>query len=157
MNDRALATWAEAEQMIPNAPVTASRSVTIDAPADRVWRILTNVEDWPQWHAYLKDAELHGDFAAGSALSYGGPLKHRLTVAKVKVNELVMLYGFLSRYTAVTKWDVQRASSGGTKVTFTESSAGPLMSVFYSSRSLGGHLERWLTALKAAAEQEARR
>jgi uncharacterized protein YndB with AHSA1/START domain len=84
VNDRALATLAETEQMIPNAPVTASRSVTINAPVDRVWRILTNVKDWPRWHPYLKNAELDGDFAAGSALRYGGPLKHHLTVAKLK-------------------------------------------------------------------------
>jgi uncharacterized protein YndB with AHSA1/START domain len=153
MNDHALATWAEAEQMIPDAPVTASRSVTIDAPVEQVWRILTNVQAWPQWHPYLKNAELDGDFAAGSALSYGGPLKHRLTVGKVKRHELVMIYGFLARYSAVTRWDVEKADAGGTKVTFSESSAGPLISLFYGSRSLGGHLERWLIALKSAAEQ----
>lgn len=44
MNDLALVTRAEAEQMIPNAPVTALKSVTINAPVDRVWQILTNVK-----------------------------------------------------------------------------------------------------------------
>lgn len=156
MNDLALATWAEAEQMIPNAPVVAFKSVTINAPVDRVWRILTSVTAWPQWHSYLKNAELDGDFAAGSSLIYGGLLKHHLTIAKVKTNELVMIYGFLARYKAVTRWDVEKASSGGTNVTFTESSAGPLISVFYGSRNLGEHLERWLSALKIAAEQEIR-
>ncbi|MEK8110544.1 hypothetical protein NKG94_51875 [Micromonospora sp. M12] len=56
MNDRTLATWTEVEQMIPDAPVTASRSVTINARIDRVWQIPTNVKDWPQWHPYLKNA-----------------------------------------------------------------------------------------------------
>lgn len=156
MDDLALATWAEAELMIPNAPVAALMSVTINAPVDRVRRILTNVKSWPQWHPYLKNPELDGDFAVGSSLSYGGPLKHRLTVAKVKTNELVMIYGFLARYTAVTRWDIEKAGSDGTKVTFTESSAGPLISLFYGSRSLGAHLERWLSALKTASEKEIR-
>ncbi len=79
MNDRALATLAETEQMIPNAPVTASRSVTINAPVDRVWRILTNVKDWPRWHPYLKNAELDGDFAAGYRGSY---LRHVISFAR---------------------------------------------------------------------------
>lgn len=102
-----IAALAAAGKMIPNAPVMASRSITINVSTDRVWQILTDVKDWPRWHPYLKNAELNGDFAAGAALSYGRPPKHRLTVARVSANELVMLYGSLSIYTAVTRRAIQ--------------------------------------------------
>lgn len=33
----------------------------IDAPADAVWRILTDLEAWPQWGPTVAGADLHGE------------------------------------------------------------------------------------------------
>ncbi len=53
-----LKSWAEAERMIPEAPVAASRSIAIGVASDVVWRLLTDVSRWPQWYGYLKNARL---------------------------------------------------------------------------------------------------
>lgn len=136
-----------------DAPVIeASRSIEMDAAVDTVWRSLTTVADWPRWHPYLRDATLDGGFRAGSAIRYGGALKHRLTVAEVVPGERVTLRGSLAIYWATTRWDVRAVTAGRTHVTFTESSGGPLIGLLYGSRRLGAHLDRWLTALRAEAE-----
>ena len=147
--------WAEAELMIPDAPVQASRSVAVHASPDVVWRLLTEVSDWPRWHGHLKNARLDGDFVAGTALTYGGPFPHRLRVATVRPGRLAMLYGTLARYTGITRWDVAGVADAETMVTFSESSDGPLIALLYGEASLGRHLDRWLAALKTEAERPA--
>ncbi|UDL96251.1 SRPBCC family protein [Lichenihabitans sp. PAMC28606] len=152
----ALRRQAEAERMIPDAPVQASRSIIIGTSADAVWRLLTDVADWPRWYGYLKNAQLAGAFASGTALTYGDIFKHRLRIANVKQGELAMLYGTMAGYTGITRWDVKTVAGGGTKVIFTESSSGPLIKLLYGNASLGKHLERWLIALKVEAEKPSR-
>lgn len=143
---------AASERMIPNAPIEATRSVIVNAPIETVWRLLTEVDKWPRWYSYLKNARLDGAFQAKTALTYGGLTKHRLRIAKVKDLELVMIYGTMMGYTAVTRWDIKTVGTSRTKVTFTESSAGPLISLLYGVKGLGNHLQQWLDALKEAAE-----
>jgi hypothetical protein len=148
-----LARAAAEEQMIPNAAIEASRSIQIAAPINRVWRILVSVSDWERWYSYLKNATLEGPFVAGSTLTYGGPLKHRLHIAKVTDLEQVMLYGTMAGYKGITQWNLRRIRDDHTEVTFRESSSGVLLSVLYSNRKLRDHLQRWLNALKTEAEQ----
>ncbi len=99
-----VATLAAARQMIPNAPVSASRSVEIVAPIAAVWNTLTDVEGWPKWYPYLKAARLQGSFAPGTRLTYGGLFKHDLRLALVEAPRLAMIYGTLMGYIAITRW-----------------------------------------------------
>jgi len=144
---------ALAGQMIPDAPIEASRSVVIEAPVTMVWQLLINVSDWSRWYAYLKNARLNGAFAPGAKLTYGGIIKHRLAIAKVQHHRLVMIYGTLTGYTAITRWDIEVITDTQTKVAFTESSAGPLIASLYGRERLGAHLAQWLASLKEEAER----
>ena len=73
-----LARNAVEEEMIPNAPVQAARSVRIAAPLDKVWGVLVGVSDCERWYPYLESAELQGPFAAETRLTYGRVVKHKL-------------------------------------------------------------------------------
>lgn len=153
MNMRELGRIAADERMIPDAPVQASRTVSIDAPVETVWAVLTDVPRWAGWYADLRGATLVGPFAAGASLTYGGLFKHKLAIAKVRGRDLVMLYGKLMGYSGVTRWELEAAPGSRTHVTFTESSDGFLIAPLYGSARLGEHLERWLEKLKARAER----
>lgn len=144
---------AASERMIPGAPVHASKTIVIDAPIDRVWRIQTDVDHWQDWYSYLRDAKLIGQFAPGTKLNYGWLFKHRLVIAKVREFELAMVYGKYVGFSAVTKWDFKPLAKTQTQVTFSESSVGFLMAVVYSSVKLAEHLDGWLQKLKARAER----
>ena len=148
-----LARLAADEQMIPKAPVQATRSVQITAPLGTVWSILTGVSDWERWHPYLENAVLEGAFSADAQLTYGGLIKHKLHIAKVVPGELAMIYGTMAGYKGITRWDVKQANGTQTEVTFTESSAGFMIGILYSTQKLGEHLQNWLDALKAEAER----
>ena len=141
--------------MIPGAPILASSTITIAAPADVVWGTMTDVAAWEGWHPYLKDATLDGPFAPGGRLSYGGLIKHRLVIAKVAPRRTVMLCGKMMGYSGVTRWELEEPNEGGTTVTFTESSRGLWIGALYSDDKLAGHLGLWLRSLKAQAERNA--
>ena len=148
-----LARLAAAERMIPDAPVQAVRSVQIAAPLHKVWSILIEVPDWERWYPYLEQATLEGPFAAETKLTYGRLIKHKLRIARVIDGVLVMLYGTMAGYKAITRWDVKAMTEGQTEVSFKESSSGFLIGTLYSDDKLGDHLQRWLDALKAEAER----
>lgn len=148
-----LARFATNEQMIPKAPIQAACSVKIAAPPNKVWSILTGVSDWEHWYPYLENARLEGPFSADTQLTYGGLMKHKLRIAKVIPGELVMLYGTMAGYKGITRWDVKQVSGTQTEVSFTESSSGFLIGTLYSNQKLEAHLQHWLNALKARAEQ----
>lgn len=152
MNLEQLQRIACSEQTIPEAPVVSSRALTIHAAREKVWRLQTDVKNWPRWYAYLSKAALDGPFNTGAKLTYGGLFKHRLQIAKVREQELVMMYGKYMGFSGITKWQFQEVSMGETRVTFTESSSGFLMSTLYSSAKLAEHLDAWLSHLKTAAE-----
>ena len=144
--------FASEGRMIPNAPVQAAQTITIDAPLEKVWRIQTNVADWANWYAYLRNAKLHGPFVPGTALTYGGFPKHDLMIAKVEHQSLVTVYGKYMGFSGITRWEFKRLAETQTQVTFTESSAGFLLSVLYSNEKLADHLRQWLDKLKVQAE-----
>ena len=150
-----LARLAAAERMIPAAPVQAVRSVQISAPLNKVWGILIDVSNWERWYPYLQQATLEGPFAAETKLTYGKLIKHKLRVARVIDEMLVMLYGTMAGYKGITRWDLKAVSGERTEVTFTESSSGFLIGMLYSNDKLGEHLQQWLDALKAEAERSA--
>ena len=154
MNLNNVAALAARKQMIPNAPVQAQGSVEIEAAPAAVWAILTDVSQWPRWYPYLRNAKLYGPFQAGTRLVYGGLFKHDLHIALVDAPRLVMIYGTLTGYTAITRWDFAQVDHARTQVTFTESSDGPLIGWLYSNEKLRVHLLRWLDKLKAEVERK---
>ena len=139
-------------RMIPDARVQDSQTITIDAPIEKVWAIQTDVDHWPEWYSYLSNAELQGPFGPGARLTYGGVLKHHLTVTKSDGPHLVMICGTYMGFSAITKWQFEALSETQTQVTFSESSVGFLLSLLYSNEKLREHLRRWLERLKAQAE-----
>jgi hypothetical protein len=142
------------ERPIPDAPVSASSKIIVNALVATVWQVATGVQKWGSWYDYLKNAKLDGPFAAGSRLTYGGLIKHDLAIAKVKEHELVMIYGKLSVYSAITRWDFSPVFPDQTSVTLSETSEGFMLGTLYSNEKLGQHLTEWLERLKAEAERQ---
>jgi len=61
--------------------------------------------------------------------------------------------GVSSGFKVVHRHLLEATSDGGTRVRCEESMAGPLLVLFYSSAKMQADIKKWLTALKAAAEQ----
>ena len=52
------------------APVIARHEIDINAPLETVWRLQTDVDNWPSWQTDITAASLDGPFAPGSSFTW---------------------------------------------------------------------------------------
>jgi carbon monoxide dehydrogenase subunit G len=56
------------------APVWSAREIEIDAPVEVVWKLLTQVSDWPSWNPDVKSVEVNGPVGEGMTFRWkAGP------------------------------------------------------------------------------------
>jgi hypothetical protein len=48
------------------APVKCNKSILIQAGKEKVWRVLTGIDQWPDWQTDIKKAKLHGELKPGT-------------------------------------------------------------------------------------------
>jgi hypothetical protein len=76
--------------------------VTIDASSEAVWRILTDVQRYPQWNPYIR--EVHGKLAPGEPIDFRFALFWRITLpAQARV--LAAVEGHELRWAGHLLWD----------------------------------------------------
>ena len=137
-----------------NAPVKTSVEITIDAPRDRVWNLLTDVKDWPSWEHDVSSAKISGLPTSGTAFVWktsGTNIQSRL--ALVVPESAFAWTGKAYGIHVIHQWKLQQLPGDRTLVQTEESADGPLVTVFYSSKKLEASDQRWLNDLKLAAER----
>ena len=136
-----------------DASVKASVEITIHAPAEKVWRVLTDVNHWPKWQPDISAAEIHGPLEAGATFSWTtGGTRIESRIALVKPYEQFAWTGKAYTAHAIHVWKLQQRPDGQTSVQTDESMDGFLLRVFFSSKKLEETDRRWLDRLKAASE-----
>jgi hypothetical protein len=53
-----------------DAPVIARHEIDINAPLETVWRLQTDVNDWPAWQTDITAAHLDGPFEPGNSFTW---------------------------------------------------------------------------------------
>jgi uncharacterized protein YndB with AHSA1/START domain len=137
------------------APVSATATVEIAAPPERVWQIITDFEHWPSWNPDVAWAELDGELEPGTAFRWkAGPGVIRSRLMRTDEPSHLEWTGRTMGIRAVHVWHLEPAG-GGTVVETRESWDGLLPRLFrgYSTRTLGDSIRRGLDALKVAAER----
>jgi len=136
-----------------DASVKASAEITIYAPAEKVWQVLTDVKDWPRWQPDISTTEIHGPLEAGTTFSWTtGGTRIESRIALVEPYAQFAWTGKAFGAKAIHVWKLQRLSADQTLVKTDESMDGFLLKIFYSSKKLEETDRRWLDRLKAASE-----
>jgi len=52
------------------APVSCTKSVVIPAPASHVWKVLTDINRWPEWQREISKARANGPLEAGTTFDW---------------------------------------------------------------------------------------
>lgn len=151
-NDR-LIQLAQEGKIQENAPVKASSQITIIAKPERVWALLTDVNDWPKWQSDITKAEMRGPLQPGTEFTWTSGAQIRSRLALVQAPQMLAWTGQAYQAKAIHVWRLESAPNGQTLVSTSESMDGFMLSVFYSSKKLKGSQERWLKGLKVAAER----
>ncbi len=136
-----------------DAPVKASLGITIHAPIEKVWLLLTDVNSWPKWQTDISTAEMTGPLQAGTTFSWttgGTHIKSRLALVQ-SYNQFAWT-GSAFGATAIHVWKLSQLADDQTIVKTDESMHGFLLTLFYSSKKLEETDQRWLGSLKLAAE-----
>ncbi len=144
---------AAAGQIDQNAPIKVSETIAVAAPPAKVWSILSNIADWPLWQSDITGTAVDGVPAAGVLFSWNtAGMSIHSQIQLFKPDSAIAWTGEIVNFHAIHVWTLTPTADGGTVVTTQESMTGWFISFFYSSADLRQADERWLQALKVAAE-----
>ena len=136
------------------APSKATKTIVINAPVEKIWHFVTNVNNWSTWNPEVKKANLTGDFIVGAVFKWKTGVSIVSTVREVKHHEKIAWTGKAIGTNAIHTWSFKETENG-VEVTTSESFEGWLvwMMPAYMTNMLNDTLTKLLDALKIAAEQ----
>jgi uncharacterized protein YndB with AHSA1/START domain len=138
-----------------DAPVVSTAELEIDAPVERVWAVLTAIEQWPAWNPDVRSVTLDGAVVEGTTFRWkAGPGTITSRLEHVDRPHLVAWSGRTLGIRAVHVWRLE-SRDAGTLARTEESYDGLVARVL--RRSLQKTLDRSLADgagyLKAEAER----
>ena len=149
---------APTSQLNPNAPVRTQHTLRIEAPAERIWQVLSNINEWPAWQPDIAYAHLQGPAQAGNRFDWSAsgylPIHSTLhtTEPGVAFGWSAVAFGSF----AVHNWQLA-SHDGYTDVTAAETMEGWLVRLLQPimQPALDKGNARWLAYLKQQVEQAA--
>jgi len=137
------------------SPDVAHLEIEIDAPPAKVWSLLTNASQWPQWDKQIASVTTPGPFSeAGTKFMWkSGDTEINSETQLVEPQSRLAWTGTAMSAKAIHVWQLQPIPGDRTLVTMKESMDGPLISRLFPPDRLKEAGQQWLIALKAAAEQ----
>ena len=137
-----------------NAPVVQTNEILIQATPERVWAVLTDIDQWPVWNPKISRAVLRGQPAVGAGFSWkinGAGI--RSTLHTVDTHRAFGWSGVTFGGSAIHNWYLE-SRNGGTLVRVEESTEGWLIGLFKKkmNRDLAADMAFWLERLKGLSE-----
>lgn len=136
---------------------TAEHTIETSATPEAIWQMWADVPRWPEWNADLADAELVGEFVAGSTIrmtSVDGETIE-LRIAEAVEPELFVDEADLGSVKVLTTHRVEHADSGATRIVYRMEISGPEADTVGPELGpqISGDFPEVLAALKERAER----
>lgn len=66
------------KSIINSAPVKAEKSIIINSNIERVWKVLTDIDNWSNWNSYISKSKINGGIETGQTFDWktGGTKLH---------------------------------------------------------------------------------
>lgn len=136
------------------APTQAHGQVKIQAPPERVFAVLAQVETWPRIRADIADAHAEGPAAPGVRFTWrGGANVFTSRWGIVAPGRRLTWTSVVPGARAAHVYDFTPDGPGGTVLSCRESLAAPVLARFISSAVLQAGVDSWLAGVKAVAER----
>ncbi|WP_052248400.1 SRPBCC family protein [Chryseobacterium taiwanense] len=143
------------ESINKKAPVKTYQEITINASPKEVFRIMSDIDHWEEWHSDVKEPKLNGLFKKGSSFGWkSGGLTIHSTLHTVIPERKIGWSGKAFGAFAIHNWSFIE-KEGKTVVRVEESMEGWLVYLLQNTfqRGLEDSLKVWLKNLKVKAEQ----
>lgn len=137
-----------------NAPVKSRNQIEIGAPIETVWKILTDIMDWPKWQKAVSETVVMGNVGEGTPFSWkAGGLSFKSSIHTSKEHSAFGWTGTTIGASAIHNWTF-RKKDNNTVVIVEESLQGVLPKLFrgYFQKELDKGVLTNLEELKAASE-----
>lgn len=138
-----------------NAPVTTKHTIIIHAPVEKVWQVMSDINNWPSWQQQIPSIKLNGPLQAGSSFDWKNKgLTIHSTLHTVTAMHTLGWSGKALGAFAIHNW-MLTPKGDYTEVTVEESMEGWLVWLLKErfQQELDKSLTYWLGALKTAAEE----
>jgi hypothetical protein len=136
------------------APIISSHEITISAPLETVWRVHTQIANWPDWNPDIAKANLNGPIAVGAVIHWEtAGMAIPSTIGEIMPLRKLAWMGETGGILGVHVWSFS-ATADGTRVRTEESWEGVSLPAPTKDlqRALDASLVRWLAFLKTRAE-----
>jgi len=134
----------------PTASCYSKEEILINSPVEVVFKIISDIKNWPSWQSSVTLAEITGPVQAGAQFKWkAGGLNINSKLHTVNTNSEIGWTGKIWWIKAVHNWYL-RNENQKTKVIVEESLTGPGSSLMQKSLIEG--MKRNLSELKAKAE-----
>lgn len=138
-----------------NAPVKCSRSVIINANIEKVWSVITDINNWSNWQTAISNTKLNGSLTPGTSFSWKtGGVKIHSVLHTVKPYQQFGWTGKTWGMFAIHNWVIAE-NKGQTIVRVDESMEGFMAKLFKKSFNvnLEKGMQQWLSLLKVECEK----
>ncbi len=137
------------------APVKAKKSIIIDSNIEKVWRILTDIDNWSKWNSDISISKINGKIQTGSTFNWKiGGTKLLSEIHTYKPKKEIGWTGKVFGVFAIHNWNLSETENS-TRVSVEESMEGFLTKLFRKSfqRNLENGMNSWLILLKEECEK----
>ena len=147
--------YKASESINTKAPVQTVKQITIHASPEKVYAIMSDVNNWPDWHGDVQSPSLQGNFEKGNSFNWkSNGLTIHSTIHTAKPGSKLGWSGTAFGAFAIHNWTFT-PDHDYTIVTVEESMEGWLVTLFKGKfqKGLETSLQVWLKNLKAQAEK----
>lgn len=145
--------YAKKGRLDDQAPITGHFTVRIEAPVERVWRLLSDPSTWASLDPGINDVRLEGPVAVDTRFTWKkGGARMRSRFAVVDPRREITWTGRAAGANAVHRHLLRELEDGATEVRTEESMGGPLFILIFDNTKLRTVLKEWLTGLKTISE-----
>ncbi len=149
---KTLEKFAKEGRINEDASIRDRQSVIINARIEKVWDILIDVANWPQWYSEVKKAKC-GTVDAGESFEWTVKATNLKSIFQIVDTPTQLAWTGKSKFVkAIHVWTLE-ASDDQTIVTVEESIEGFLIPVFNRNSKIHDSLLSWLSALKIESEK----
>ena len=141
----------------PAAPVQTRQFIHINAPVERVWQVLSGIDQWATWQPDITAPHLNGPLQPGTTFDWKtSGLTIHSTLHTVVPGAAIGWSGPAFGSFAIHNWTLVPQADGSTEVQVAESMEGWLIRLLQPvfQQGLAASIQRWLAWLKQAAEKE---
>jgi uncharacterized protein YndB with AHSA1/START domain len=138
-----------------HAPVKCSKTIIIDASIEKVWSVITDINNWPNWQTDIDKSKLNGELKPNITFDWKtGGVKINSTLHTVEPYKQFGWTGKTLGLFAIHNWTLIE-TNGQINVSVDESMEGFLAKIFKESfnKSLEKGMLNWLVLLKQTCEK----